>query len=294
MSSPLQRILVGSDLSSSSSEALARGAQLARAHGAALRVILVDVPGDRGVGWPLFMSVDWQEARAQHHARLLAQLRAALEAVGAPDAEAHIESGWAPSVLSEQAEAWGADLLVVGAGEHSRASSFFLGSTAEEVLRVARTSVWVVRGSGAAPLRRALVATDFSPHSAAAARFARGVSAQEGASLELIHAWPDPGDGGIWSVAAPEERARYRGEREAEARAALAQAATAAGIATEATRLLAAAQPAQAICDAAQADGADLIVVGSHGQGRIRDLFLGSTAEKILRRAPCSVAVVRA
>ncbi len=294
MSSPLQRILIGSDLSPSSAEALACAARLARAHGAALRLLLVDAPGERGVGWPLFMSVDWEAARAQHHAQLKAQLGSALEAAGAPEAEVCIESGWAPSVLCEQARSWGADLLVLGAGAHSRAAAFFLGSTAEEVLRVAQTSVLVVRGSGEAPLRRVLAATDFSPHSEAAARFARCVSAQEGASLELLHAWPDPGDGGIWSVAAPEERARYRVEREAEALEALAQAAAAAGIAAEATRLLAAAQPAQAICDAAQADGADLIVVGSHGQGRLRDLFLGSTAEKILRRAPCSVAVVRA
>lgn len=38
--------------------------------------------------------------------------------------------------------------------------------------------------------------------------------------------------------------------------------------------------------------GADLIIVGSHKPG-LRDYFLGSTAARIVRHAPCSVHVLR-
>jgi nucleotide-binding universal stress UspA family protein len=38
---------------------------------------------------------------------------------------------------------------------------------------------------------------------------------------------------------------------------------------------------------------ADLIVIGSHGRTGIDRLFLGSVAEKVVNRAPCSVDVVK-
>lgn len=42
----------------------------------------------------------------------------------------------------------------------------------------------------------------------------------------------------------------------------------------------------------AEANGADLIIVGSHAPGA-EDYFLGSTAARVVRRAGCSVFVVR-
>jgi nucleotide-binding universal stress UspA family protein len=50
--------------------------------------------------------------------------------------------------------------------------------------------------------------------------------------------------------------------------------------------------PWQALCEAAKRDGADLLVIGSHGYGGI-DHLLGTTAAKIVNHAPCSVFVVR-
>ncbi|HUC67798.1 MAG TPA: universal stress protein [Stellaceae bacterium] len=39
--------------------------------------------------------------------------------------------------------------------------------------------------------------------------------------------------------------------------------------------------------------GADLIVVGSRGRGRLAGLLLGSVSQKIANAAPCSVAIAR-
>jgi nucleotide-binding universal stress UspA family protein len=39
--------------------------------------------------------------------------------------------------------------------------------------------------------------------------------------------------------------------------------------------------------------GADLILVGSHGQSQLAGLCLGSTAQSVMRHAPCSVEIVR-
>lgn len=47
-----------------------------------------------------------------------------------------------------------------------------------------------------------------------------------------------------------------------------------------------------ALCDAAQRDAADLIVIGSHGYSGL-DHILGTTAAKVVNHAKCSVLVVR-
>ncbi|MDR3749187.1 MAG: universal stress protein [Acidobacteriota bacterium] len=49
----------------------------------------------------------------------------------------------------------------------------------------------------------------------------------------------------------------------------------------------------ETIIDAAADWGADLIVVGSHGQRGIQRFLLGSVAEFVARHAKCSVEIVR-
>jgi len=50
--------------------------------------------------------------------------------------------------------------------------------------------------------------------------------------------------------------------------------------------------PSQTICDFAGKLPADLIVIGRHGhQGMIDHMLIGSTAERVVRYAPCSVLV---
>ena len=49
----------------------------------------------------------------------------------------------------------------------------------------------------------------------------------------------------------------------------------------------------ESIIDSAAAWGADLIVVGSHGQRGIQRFLLGSVAEFVARHARCSVEIVR-
>jgi nucleotide-binding universal stress UspA family protein len=51
--------------------------------------------------------------------------------------------------------------------------------------------------------------------------------------------------------------------------------------------------PREVIVKVAREWGADLIVLGSHGYGRIRGILLGSVALGVLAAAPCSVLVAR-
>jgi nucleotide-binding universal stress UspA family protein len=52
-------------------------------------------------------------------------------------------------------------------------------------------------------------------------------------------------------------------------------------------------RPARAIVDYADEEGVDHIVIGSHGRTGVTRVLLGSVAEKVVRRAPCPVTVVR-
>jgi nucleotide-binding universal stress UspA family protein len=50
-------------------------------------------------------------------------------------------------------------------------------------------------------------------------------------------------------------------------------------------------RPARALAEAAE--GAELLVTGSHGRGELPGMHLGSAASYCVHHAPCLVAVVR-
>jgi nucleotide-binding universal stress UspA family protein len=51
--------------------------------------------------------------------------------------------------------------------------------------------------------------------------------------------------------------------------------------------------PASAIVDYAAENAIDVIVMGTHGRGRVGRWLLGSVADRVVRTAPCPVLVVR-
>lgn len=51
--------------------------------------------------------------------------------------------------------------------------------------------------------------------------------------------------------------------------------------------------PAESIVDAAESEGADMIVVGSHGRGALGRALIGSVSDQVVRHAPCPILVVR-
>lgn len=51
--------------------------------------------------------------------------------------------------------------------------------------------------------------------------------------------------------------------------------------------------PKEAICDAVEKLGVDLLIVGSHGKGALERTFLGSVSNYCVNKAKCPVLVVR-
>ena len=62
---------------------------------------------------------------------------------------------------------------------------------------------------------------------------------------------------------------------------------------TDPTLVATGSDPAEALIDVAKEHRADMIVVGHTGSGYVTRALLGSTAENVLRHAPCDVLVVR-
>ncbi|HEY8368052.1 MAG TPA: universal stress protein [Thermodesulfobacteriota bacterium] len=136
-----------------------------------------------------------------------------------------------------------------------------------------------------------LHATDFSSGADAARREAIRMARLLGADLLIVHVVEDIVVGPEVPVADLDrvyEAQIAWAERELAARAAEARAA---GIETR-TRVLRGSTP-DAIVRAAEAEGASLVVVGTHGRGGVRRLLLGSVAERIVRTSPCPVLTVR-
>ena len=137
-------------------------------------------------------------------------------------------------------------------------------------------------------VQRVLLATDLSPASEAATSQAIDLARGLGANLLVV------------SVIDPDARASLgaRGERMDQRRAARELAAQAvvvrgrqAGIAV--SFLIWEGDPGPAIVEAAAAEEADIVVVGSHGRGRVGRLVLGSVSDHVVRNATAPVLVVR-
>ena len=142
-----------------------------------------------------------------------------------------------------------------------------------------------------ARLKTIVVPIDFSPHSKNALRYAVRLAEQFGSVLRLVHVVePAPflndlsnvtlirSDGEIAKVAKVQLQALAQEEIE-----------ELVPIYPE-VRM---GKPYKEIVAAAKVSSADLIVIATHGYTGLTHALLGSTAERVVRHAPCPVLVVR-
>lgn len=137
--------------------------------------------------------------------------------------------------------------------------------------------------------RLVLVATDTSGTSASAERAGVELAARAGAHLILLSVI-DPSrlrlPGGLFHTRVDQVRA----ERES-ALARIVESARTHGV--SAMFLIWEGDPGAAVIEAADAEGADVIVVGSHARGPVGRLLLGSVSAYVIDHARLPVVVVR-
>lgn len=187
-------------------------------------------------------------------------------------------------------------------GTHGRrgASRFFLGSTADGVLRRSLVPVFVLSESAATAsaagdaLARIAVALDDSDPADAAFDYALELAEPGATRLVLAHAVDVRK---IYGLAASQRYplpAALAEAREAAA-ALMARAAARAkerGVEVEAVVLEG--EPRESLLELVRTHGIGLIAIGTHGRRGLQRLLLGSVAEGVVRDAPVPVVVVRA
>ena len=139
------------------------------------------------------------------------------------------------------------------------------------------------------PIKRLLLATDFSDWARRAEDHACALAASWQASLTVMTVLEfPPGMDPNYAV-----NKQYLTNRMSEASAQLAKfmdGAHARGIA--ATTRIATGLPSEEVTIAAQAEDTDLVIVGTRGKSGLAHVLLGSTAERLIRTAPCPVLAV--
>jgi universal stress protein A len=141
-------------------------------------------------------------------------------------------------------------------------------------------------------ITRILVPTDFSAHAEAAFRYALELGRTFQASVHLLSVVEDPVTAGMWSAElyTPEIaglQVNLAQDTELRLRASVPADA---GMVTTEVRM---GNAAKQILEAAEAQGVDLIVMGTRGRTGIAHVVMGSVAEKIVRLAPCAVLTLR-
>jgi nucleotide-binding universal stress UspA family protein len=197
------------------------------------------------------------------------------------------------------------DLIVIATRGNTGLKHLVLGSTAERVVRYSPCPVLVFRRTDSAPgralngksdqaltIKNVLVPMDFSDCAMKGLTYAKTLARRFGAKLILLN-----------SVApqyyvTSDEYARYdmpilmqTAEKNARDQMRdLVQKTDWDGIAVEASLQIG--HPGEQICARARDRRADMIVASTHGLTGLKHVLIGSTAEYVVRHAPCPVLVV--
>jgi len=283
------RIVVASDLSDMASRAVRRGFRLAQELRGTLDILHI---------------VD-SALPSRLSAQALAAARDLLEAECTPLAA---ETGVQPGIevaggdprleLAHRARAKGAGLVVAGM-HRRRAVALFTAarSMPGELLARLGLPLLVVQQAADAPYRRVVVGVDFSVFSRPAIRWARRLAPT--GTLLFVHGYEVP----FKPYLGPEDYGAEFAYAErleldqflAEEMETLAERAHAAGVPAAAIeKRVVEGAPAEVLRRTAAEEGADLLVVGTHGRAGLLKAVLGSVAADLVRDPPTDLLVVPA
>jgi nucleotide-binding universal stress UspA family protein len=296
-SRPYASVVAGTDFTPSSAVAIGQALRVAAWSGAPVHVIHVI---DTNVVIELEAALsDFQKSIRESLARDAQQAWVEFAATipGASRLEIEVSINNRIVGILNHAQKHKADLLVMGAFGERRADVGF-GTVATACVRKSSMDVLLARDSQAArPFKKVVAAVDFSATSARALARAALVAARDDAELHVLHVFDAP-----WRrlhyrapspLAPPHLQKQYRDALDRR----LAEFVQPVSAANAQLRLRPVCHDTNShrsgIVEYALSVAADLIVLGTRGQSNLRDIMLGSTAEKALSDSPCSVLAVK-
>lgn len=288
----IKTILVPVDFSTGSRSALEQASRLAGLNGASLHVLhVVDTAAVASQADSRNTSFERQATTSAEGAR--DALVRWLAQAGAPaGCQSTIVVGVPLNEILEHIKTQNPDLVVAGitgAGE-SKAGA---GSLAHRLARQVPGKILLVRTYHPNSFQKIVACIDFSETSREVASQAHRIAIQDGAKVDFLHVWQEP-----WLSTPYAYLAAVTTEFIEHRRQLLSTtlqkfvSETAPGIESNEV-LMNEPNYANAIAAHAEQIGADLIVIGARGQTNLRYTLMGSTAERLLTRLPCSVLVVK-
>ena len=187
-------------------------------------------------------------------------------------------------------------MIVMGSRGMGGLSGMVMGSVSASVVSHAKCPVVVVRDDNnvteESKYGPVVVGVDGSEVSAKATEYAFAEADARGAELVAVHTWMDMQiQASLAGLAAAQTEwadvEREQGELLQERLAPLEEKYPN----VQVKKIIARDRPVRALTDAAE--GAQLLVVGSHGRGGFKGMLLGSTSRALLQSAPCPMMVVR-
>lgn len=276
-----RRILAADDGTATSAHVLEWAGHLASLHAASVLVETVAPPpvpvadfSVLGGYWPAMLDAFEESERAM---RDLAERDARVLGARGLDARGVSVVGSPAREIARVAEEEEADLVVLGAHGGGAVSRLLIGSVAESVFGRVEASVLVARRDPPPP--GVLAATDGSAEGGAAVATALAYAADARADLVVQHVLEFAGDA---ERAPPEGFLKGIVER-------MALPAP-----PRVRYVLDVGRPGHEIVRRAEREGADLVVVGARGLGRVRGALFGSVSHYVASASHASVLVVRA
>ena len=291
----VKNIVVGVDRSQASRQALREASRIAVREGARLHILEVIPDGVLEVYW-----AGVGETPEETRRLYLAELVDLVEGLVEPEVDREIDNirGHPYRELIAKVEAVGADLLVIGAqGWSSHGEE--VGTFAVECVRRCPVATLVVRRDQDHPFSSVAACLDLSDAgSGPVLGAAEEIACQDGAELHLLHvlalSWlKDPAVGFYAEMGDLVEKARAEEERLARSRLDWLLTRLPELPDRIHTKVVRHQQAARGIVDSLLEDGIELAVLADRGRGGFRSLLLGSTAERVVRDAHCSVLVLR-
>jgi nucleotide-binding universal stress UspA family protein len=141
-------------------------------------------------------------------------------------------------------------------------------------------------------VQRILVPVDFSENARAVLEWAAHLAEEHASRVVLLHVYHLPVEFQQLEGAylPPDFWSNVKNEAEQQIGR---YAADLRGRGIEVEALVREGYPATVIIEEAESQGADLVVIGTHGHTGLKHLLLGSIAERVVQKAPCPVLTVK-
>ncbi len=262
------RILVCLDRSQFSEVCVAYAITIAKTFSSDLTIAHVMQPPDASATTLAHDALSWEISRQEARGYLERFQEDASRQLGRP-ADVRLEQGHPAERIVDLAREIRADLTVLGSHGSAGSTAWNLGSTAQQVLAVTRSSVLVIHSPSTAPphVKRILVPLDGTLRTESVLPAAVRIADTEGAELVLVHVVHEPVATSLHTEEDMQLEKKLAGRLLSAAERYLTHLQE--QLAREGARVLTAVRQhtneRQCLLETARHEGADLIVLSAHG-----------------------------